>query len=631
VEADIKSKGGAVAASVTKKCTHLVTTQADFAGQTAKVVAAAAAGIPVVSEEWLAECARVGGLADTTKFALGAAAVAAKAAPVVVPPPAKKGKAAAAAAPVAAAAAPPPVAPKAASKKEPAAAAAAAAPAAAFTGVIPVEKGLAESGKLFNPSVHADYAWLGNQVNIDGANNNKFYRGQVVCAGGRFYSWTRWGRVGEPGQNNLDGPSDVGSAIAAFEKKFKDKTGYAWAGNQGSYPGGKKDKYTVIFESFESTQGPKLAAATSGGGAVTYAPAKITGTLAAFTAFVTDADMFKAQLATMGVDTAKMPLGDISQRTVDAGFDALIAIEDYLKAGGGKDLARLCGQFYTYIPHNFGRAKAPLLTLADIAAKKQMLNVIGDVGAAVQSEQASGGGGAAGGGVVPAAIDSKYASLGCSLTPVDPASATFKLIQTYTENTQGSRKCRVLEAFAVERADGFDAHSALGNRKLLWHGTNVAVVAAILKSGLRIMPHSGGRVGSGIYLASENGKSAGYVTAQGHNGVMFLCEAVLGKQHFITRDGQVGHSDKDPVSARGCHSVLAVGSTEPDPAADATVVFDGHSVVVPQGKVGPNALLKEHGGSSSYSQSEYLVYKESQVRIRYVLKLHFETAGGHWH
>ena len=41
---------------------------------------------------------------------------------------------------------------------------------------------------------------------------------------------------------------------------------------------------------------------------------------------------------------------------------------------------------------------------------------------------------------------------------------------------------------------------AIDNRKLLWHGTKVAVVAAILKSGLRIMPHSGGRVGKGIYL-----------------------------------------------------------------------------------------------------------------------------------
>lgn len=60
------------------------------------------------------------------------------------------------------------------------------------------------------------------------------------------------------------------------------------------------------------------------------------------------------------------------------------------------------------------------------------------------------------------------------------------------------------------QGDRFQAHSQLGNRKLLWHGTNVAVVAAILTSGLRIMPHSGGRVGKGIYFASENSKSAGY-------------------------------------------------------------------------------------------------------------------------
>jgi poly [ADP-ribose] polymerase len=41
------------------------------------------------------------------------------------------------------------------------------------------------------------------------------------------------------------------------------------------------------------------------------------------------------------------------------------------------------------------------------------------------------------------------------------------------------------------------AHDKLDNRRLLWHGTNVAVVAAVLKTGLRIMPtaSSGSRVG----------------------------------------------------------------------------------------------------------------------------------------
>lgn len=36
------------------------------------------------------------------------------------------------------------------------------------------------------------------------------------------------------------------------------------------------------------------------------------------------------------------------------------------------------------------------------------------------------------------------------------------------------------------------------------------MVAAILKSGLRIMPHLGGHVGKDIYFAPENSKSASY-------------------------------------------------------------------------------------------------------------------------
>ena len=72
----------------------------------------------------------------------------------------------------------------------------------------------------------------------------------------------------------------------------------------------------------------------------------------------------------------------------------------------------------------------------------------------------------------------------------------------------------MLNLWRVDRraeAAGFAEHSKLGNRKLLWHGTNIAVVAAIIKAGLRIMPDAGGRVGRGLYLASEHSKSAGYV------------------------------------------------------------------------------------------------------------------------
>jgi hypothetical protein len=96
------------------------------------------------------------------------------------------------------------------------------------------------------------------------------------------------------------------------------------------------------------------------------------------------------------------------------------------------------------------------------------------------------------------------------------------------------------------------------------------------------MPHSGGRVGKGIYLASENSKSAGYVRSdyKSKTGIMFLCEGAMGKEAKIFRD------DSSLVKPpKGFDSVLAVGASEPDPSKDATMKIDGKNVVIPQGKV----------------------------------------------
>ena len=90
----------------------------------------------------------------------------------------------------------------------------------------------------------------------------------------------------------------------------------------------------------------------------------------------------------------------------------------------------------------------------------------------------------------------------------------FQVLQKYFDSTKYSGNQLKLQNIWTVGREGedqkFRAHSSLEHRKLLWHGTNVAVVAAILKTGLRIMPHSGGRVGRGIYFASENAKSAAY-------------------------------------------------------------------------------------------------------------------------
>jgi len=56
-----------------------------------------------------------------------------------------------------------------------------------------------------------------------------------------------------------------------------------------------------------------------------------------------------------------------------------------------------------------------------------------------------------------------------------------------------------------------------------------------------------------------------------------------------------------------------------DPKKDTTMTFDGRKVIVPQGKPVRQPQYK----GSSFSESEYLIYREDQCRIRYMLKLKF--------
>ncbi|XP_050168806.1 protein mono-ADP-ribosyltransferase PARP3 isoform X2 [Myiozetetes cayanensis] len=330
-------------------------------------------------------------------------------------------------------------------------------------------------------------------------------------------------------------------------------------------------------------------------------------------------DMFRDAMQTMNIDVKKMPLGKLSKQQIARGFEALEELEAALQEQPpqASRLEELSSRFYTIVPHNFGRARPPPINSPDLLrAKKDMLLVLADIEVAqslqaqkVKEEEEKEK-------EVPHPLDQDYALLCCQLSLLDSASREYQLIQNYV--TQTGHNLHILNIWQVAR-DGederFKAHDLLEHRRLLWHGTNVAVVAAILKSGLRIMPHSGGRVGKGIYFASENSKSAGYVGRTSKNvGIMFLAEVALGKPYRITSDDP---SLYQPPA--GYDSVLACGQTEPDPAQDEEVLLDGKKVLVCQGKPIPMPAYKD----SSFSQSEYLIYQESQCRIRYLVQLRF--------
>ena len=160
--------------------------------------------------------------------------------------------------------------------------------------------------------------------------------------------------------------------------------------------------------------------------------------------------------------------------------------------------------------------------------------------------------------LVPSPIDSHYKTLQADLSHVDKNDENFQHIQQYFDKTKRSGK--LLDVWEVNRngeKERYQKFDSLQNRKLLWHGTNIAVVAPIITSGLRIMPHSGGRVGSGIYLASMQEKSAGYTRGHGRKACMFLCETVLGKEFKVTSDGY--HASSLKKAPEGSDSVHAIG------------------------------------------------------------------------
>uniref|UniRef100_G3SWT4 Poly [ADP-ribose] polymerase n=1 Tax=Loxodonta africana TaxID=9785 RepID=G3SWT4_LOXAF len=474
--------------------------------------------------------------------------------------------------------------------------------------------------------VHEDYDCTLNQTNI-GNNNNKFYIIQLLEDSDSFVCWNRWGRVGEVGQSKLSHFPSLEAAKKDFEKKFWDKTKNNWAERAHfvAHPG----KYTLIEvqgedETQEAVMKVKWLGRVDGGPVVSVVqrvqPCSLDPATQKLITNIFSKDMFKNAMALMNLDVKKMPLGKLSKQQIALGFEALEALEVALKApaDGGPSLEELSSRFYTVIPHNFGRTRPlPINSPELLQAKKDMLLVLADIELA-QTLQATSEEKKVE--EVPHPLDRDYELLKCQLQLLDSEAPEYKVIQTYLEQTANYRRPALQHVWKVNREgeeDRFQAHSKLGNRRLLWHGTNVAVVAAILTSGLRIMPHSGGRVGKGIYFASENSKSAGYVTGipcgTHHICYMFLGEVALGREHHITID-EPSLNQPPP----GFDSVVARGHTEPDPTQDTELELDGHQVKVPQGQPVPCPKFS----SSNFSQSEYLIYRESQCRLRYLLEIH---------
>lgn len=184
----------------------------------------------------------------------------------------------------------------------------------------------------------------------------------------------RWGRVGEAGQQDTLTNVDLDSAIRFFEKKFKDKSGLAWA-NRFDPP--RSGKYTFIERNYEESddEGDEKPMEKKEDTKPSKAPeSKLAKPVQSLMELIFNQQFFAASLNEMSYDAQKLPLGKLSKRTLMMGYEKLKALADLI--GGESTLRRqaaiaeLSDAYYTVIPHVFGRNRPPVIGSDDRLKKE---------------------------------------------------------------------------------------------------------------------------------------------------------------------------------------------------------------------------------------------------------------------
>ncbi|XP_047498120.1 protein mono-ADP-ribosyltransferase PARP3-like isoform X2 [Penaeus chinensis] len=416
---------------------------------------------------------------------------------------------------------------------------------------------------------------------------NKFYIIQIIKKAKKYICFTRWGGVGEKGTwFEYNGTNEAEDAVKKFKEIFRSKTRNNWE-KRHAFRSYYRRRYTWIEKDDEE----------KGGGRYCNLHPRTCKLIRLIHA--------EEILCDNNIEDNRLPY-QISRLQCQKGLRVLDEIETAVSRKKPKKLLQdLSSKFFSLIPHKFHFEKLPILdTVEGLESKREILLEFSKV----KDRIASGF----------HATRVLYDQLRCDLRRERETSPAFKLISKFAAASKPRNGRRIVDLWRVERQgekERFAPHAGLPNRKLLWHGTKAWCVAPILKQGLRILPHSRGTFGRGLYFASECEKSAGYASTCHFEGesvsFMFLVEVALGTP-FETAQGDSSLT-RAPA---GYGSVVGRGRTEPDPQGDKTLALDGHEVTVPAGAPVP----QQEWSGSSVEKSEYLIYQESQAQLRFLIK-----------
>ncbi|KAL5115482.1 hypothetical protein ACEQ8H_006623 [Pleosporales sp. CAS-2024a] len=619
--------GATVPSKVTVDTHMLISTEKDFESNSTKVKAAETHNVPVVTLDWLDECESTDSKVDESLYLLSSSTTLAAA-----PTQSKKR--------AASSDSPPQTKDSSQTKK------------AKISESTKVGDGQNAKSKKIAISVDEHCPLASYQVYIDdegliwdaslnqtnaSANNNKFYKIQLLRNGTDFKTWTRWGRVGERGQSAMLGAGSHSDALKNFEKKFKDKSGLEWA-HRGEDP--RPGKYAYVERSYNPDSDEDDDADCSGDGGDTdhvkreVAQCTLEPPVQDLMKLIFNQSYFDATMADLNYDANKLPLGKLSKATIARGFQALKDLStmlDKTDAVSRAQVEHLSNRYYSLIPHAFGRNRPPVIRDNDLLKKEiELLESLSDMKEAAtmlkQTLKDDGG---------IHQLDRQFNGLHMKeMSPLDRKSNEFAELENYLVGSKGATHHLSYEVEAifrierqgeVERFEKSEYSQVVkkSNRRLLWHGSRVTNFGGILGQGLRIAPPeapvSGYMFGKGIYLADMSSKSANYCCAHSSGGtaLLLLCEAELGDpMHELT---DASFSAGDEAKTKGSISTWGKGSTGPGLWKDAACVNPSLAgCIMPDMSLMPGPT---HVPGAYLQYNEFIAYDVAQVRLRYLFRV----------
>jgi len=507
-------------------------------------------------------------------------------------------------------------------------------------------------------TIYGDYDCTLNQTDLS-VNANKFYIMQVIQYKKNNGSMTndgctlliRYGRVGERGRLD-ESEMSPNEAADKFVKQFKAKTGNNWADRANFVS--KKGKYTLCEMDYSNVTTSNLPPTNiTGTNSNNVAPVVIPEAVCClkprvqeFLRLIGDIKEMQNAMVELELDANKLPLGKISQNQINRGYAILNQIILQLKNSGTGDvrmiLMDLSSQYYTLIPHAWGRGSSPPLIdtperiskyieILDELSNLQVAATVVQPGNDTRNLLAANLLNADGSRIHP--LDTIYKEINAKIRGVKKNSAVWNTIQQYITNTHGSTHNNyavdLLEIYKVGRQGESDnyqkclakitsnnGNEVVVNRQLLWHGTRLTNYISILKNGLLLRPDvipgtyiTGKMFGYGIYAANSFSKSFNYTGADKKNPVacLLLGEFALGNclKKVSADSGLTG----DIVNKQGCHSTWGQGQYTP---SSYSMMKDG--VLVPTGK-----LEKSNISGANLLYDEFIVYDQNQFNIKYVV------------